>query len=69
MQKIQKYSGKDRGGGTTNTEKNRKKQFLMLAKSQGVQGKLKKSLNHQQKNLKKHLENLNKQVRQKRRRG
>lgn len=49
------YEGRKKGGGTTNKEKGRKKNFLMLRKSSGVAGKLKASLRMQQKNIKERL--------------
>lgn len=50
-----KFEGKRPGGGLTNKEKARKKNFLMLRKSSAVQGKLKQSLLHKQRAIRKQL--------------
>ena len=44
---AKKFEGKKVGGGTTNKEKARKKNFLMLRKSSAVQGKLRRSFKEQ----------------------
>jgi len=44
---AKKFEGKKIGGGTTNKEKARKKNFLMLRKSSAVQGKLRRSFKEQ----------------------
>ena len=51
MKQTKKFDGKKVGGGSTNKEKARKKNFLMLRKSSAVQGKLKRSLREQSKVL------------------
>jgi hypothetical protein len=47
-----------RGGSSTNREKRRKKDFLMVRKSGEVQEKLKRSLKDQQRSLRAHLKKL-----------
>ncbi len=51
MKQTKKFDGKKTGGGATNKDKARKKNFLMLRKSSTVQGKLKRSLREQSKVL------------------
>ena len=61
---------KRRGGGTTNKEKVRKKNFLMLRKSRGVQEKVKRSLKDQARTLRKHrktTEKMGKRLKRRRR--
>jgi hypothetical protein len=59
------------GGGTTNKEKARKKNFLMLRKSSAVQGKLRRSLKEQSRVLTKKIRGdakMDKRKKQRRRR-
>lgn len=49
------FDGKKPGGGLTNQEKNRFKNFLMLRKSSAVVGKLTKSLKDQKRDLRKRI--------------
>jgi hypothetical protein len=55
MKSKKKYEGHRPGGGTTNKEKERRKNFLMVRKSSVVQGKLKSSLKDQNRALKKRI--------------
>ena len=67
-----KYEGRKAGGGTTNKEKDRKKNFGMLRRSSGVQGKLKRSLKEQGKVLRAKIQGdkvMNKKQKSKRRRA
>lgn len=71
MRKTTKYEGKKPGGGTTNKEKSRGKNYLMLRKSTAVQHKMKRTLTVQRKNIKSQLTgkaNLEKRRKQRRRR-
>ena len=54
------FAMKSRGGGTTNKEKIRKKNFLMLRKSRDVQEKVKRSLKAQAGSLRKHRKTMEK---------
>jgi len=68
---TKKFSGKKVGGGTTNKEKARKKNFLMLRKSFAVQGKLRRSLRDQSRALSKKIkgdQKMDKRKKQRRRR-
>ena len=68
---AKKFSGKKVGGGTTNKEKARKKNFLMLRKSSAVQGKLRRSLKEQSRVLTKKIRGdakMDKRKKQRRRR-
>ncbi len=56
--KTNKWTPGQRRGGSTNEEKLRTKNFMMLRKSRAVQVKTKKSLKHQQKNVRKHLHRM-----------
>lgn len=56
--KTNKWTPEKRRGGSTNEEKLRGKNFMMLRKSRAVQVKTKKSLKHQQKNVRKHLHRM-----------
>jgi protein SDA1 len=53
--KGRKWEGTTPGGGLTNKEKDRKKNYLMLRKSRPVQGKLRADLKAQDRAIKKHL--------------
>ena len=66
-----KFEGKKIGGGTTNKEKARKKNFLMLRKSSAVQGKLRRTFKEQSKALSKKIKGdkiMDKRKKQRRRR-
>ena len=54
--KDARFKGRKPGGGTTNREKARLKNFMMLRKSSGVQGKLKASLKTQHNDIKRRLQ-------------
>ena len=71
MKQTKKFDGKKTGGGATNKDKARKKNFLMLRKSSTVQGKLKRSLREQSKVLRGKItgdKKMNKRQKQRRRR-
>jgi len=70
-EKTAKYEGKKPGGGMTNREKQRFKNYLMLRKSSAVQQKMKRSLSAAKKNVKAQLTskaNLERRKKQRRRR-
>lgn len=65
------FDGKKPGGGLTNKEKQRKKNYLMLRKSSAVLGKLSKSLKDQKKDIRKRIQGaktMNKRQKLRRRR-
>lgn len=53
-----KYEFKKKGGGSTNLEKERKKNFMMVKKSTSVRNKLKRSLKQQQNLINKSLKSF-----------
>jgi len=60
--KFGSHKGKiDRPHSTTNKQKAREKNFLMMRRKQGIQGKGKRSLRDKQKLLRKHIETGKKQ--------
>jgi protein SDA1 len=61
-----KYS-KEKGGGSTNTEKTRKKNFGMVKFSNAVRQKMKVALKDQQKNVMKQIKTMKRQAKQKHR--
>jgi hypothetical protein len=72
VKQAKKFEGKKVGGGTTDKEKARKKNFLMLRKSTSVQGKLKRSLREQSKVLRGKIKGdakMDKRSKQRRRRN
>lgn len=62
QERKERGGAKVRSGGSTNTEKARKKNFGMLVKSRNVQAKLTMSLKDQHKRVKKHIKNMTKKT-------